>query len=64
MAPITAGLNKLLSRDEMRQYEIQSGTQVEAFGFTCAVGTTQGVSCREDGTGHGFSVTREAKSTF
>lgn len=59
LATLSAGSPKLLARPEIGRHVFPYGSQVTAFGFTCALGTSTGVSCRHDSTGNGFSATRE-----
>ncbi len=59
LATLSAGSEKLLDRPEIGKHVFPYGNQVTAFGFTCAVGESTGVSCRQDSSGKGFSVTRQ-----
>lgn len=59
LATLSAGSPKLLTRPEIGVHVFPYGNQVSAFGFTCAMGESTGVSCRQDDSGKGFSVTKE-----
>lgn len=59
LATLSAGSEKLLPRPEIGKHVFPYGNQVTAFGFTCAMGESTGVSCRQDSSGKGFSVKRQ-----
>ncbi|PYE19472.1 hypothetical protein DFR67_103385 [Williamsia limnetica] len=59
LATLSSGSEKLIDRPEIGKHVFPYGNQVTAFGFTCAVAESTGVSCRQDDSGKGFSVTRQ-----
>lgn len=61
---ITAGVSKMETRDQLQPYIFPYGSQIQVLGFTCAMDADTGVSCRNDSTDTGFSVTREGYTFF
>ncbi|MGU3292534.1 hypothetical protein [Williamsia sp. M5A3_1d] len=56
---VTAGVSSMLTRQDMARYRFPYDNQLQVLGYTCAVGEQTGVSCKNDQTGHGFSVTKQ-----
>lgn len=61
---ITAGVSKMETRDQLQPYIFPYGSQIQVLGFTCAMDADTGVSCRNDSTDTGFSVTRQGYTFF
>ncbi|MFI6433229.1 RDD family protein [Rhodococcus oryzae] len=60
---ITNGRAKATTREEARSNALPYEHRVGAYGFTCAVDTTA-MHCRNDATGSGFTVSRQAYEFF
>ncbi|MDG3017210.1 RDD family protein [Speluncibacter jeojiensis] len=60
---ITNGRSKATTREQARSSAIPYNHRLTAYGFTCAV-DREGMHCRNDATGHGFSVAREGYEFF